>query len=65
MRGLGTDYVISGPMRGLKKLLSMAQTDQQTDRHGDYMTESVKWDRFSENLNNYILQIHITFNSES
>ena len=30
MRGLGTDHVISGPMRGLKKLHPMAQTDRQT-----------------------------------
>ena len=32
MRGLGTDHVISGTMRGLeKKLHPMAQTDTQTD----------------------------------
>ena len=30
-RGLGTDHVISGPMRGLKKLQLMAHTDRQTD----------------------------------
>ena len=32
MRSLGTDHVFSGPTRGLKKLLLMAQTDRQTDR---------------------------------
>ena len=32
MRGLGTDHVISGPMRGAKKLHPMAkQTNSQTD----------------------------------
>ena len=44
MRGLGTDHVISGPMRRLgKKTASNGadrQTDRQTDGHGDFMTES-------------------------
>ena len=26
----------------------MAQTDTQTDKHGDSMTESVQWGRYSE-----------------
>ena len=40
----GTDHVISGPIRSLKKkLLPMAQTDIQTERHGDSMTESPQW----------------------
>ena len=29
----------------------MAQTDTQTDRHGDSMTESAQWGRFSKNFN--------------
>ena len=28
----------------------MAQTDKQTDGHGDSMTESAHWGRFSKNL---------------
>ena len=36
MRGLDTEHVISGPMRGLeKKLHPMAQTDRQTDTQTD------------------------------
>ena len=46
MRDLGTDHVISGPMRGLKKPASNG-ANIQTDGHGDYMTESAKWSRFS------------------
>ena len=42
----------SGPGRGLKKLHPIAQThihtNRQTDKHGDSITESVQWDRFSE-----------------
>ena len=38
MRGLGTDHVISGPMRGLKKLHSMALTDTETHRLTDIVT---------------------------
>ena len=49
MRGLGTDHVISGQMRGLKKLHPMAETHRHTDRHGNSMTESAQWGRFSEN----------------
>ena len=48
MRGLGTDHVISGPMRGLKKTASDG-TNRQTSGHCDSMTESTKWGRFSEN----------------
>ena len=45
MRGLVTDHVISGPMRGLTKncIRWRKQTDKQTDRHGDSMTESAQW----------------------
>ena len=50
--GSGTDHVISGPMRGLKKMHPMAQTNKltntHTDGHRDYMTESAQWGRFSE-----------------
>ena len=52
MRGLGTDHVISGPMRGLKKTASNGadkQTHRHTDGHGDSMTELALWGRFSEN----------------
>ena len=49
MRGLGTDPVISGPMRGLKKTASDG-ANRQTDGHGDSMTESAQWGRFSEKL---------------
>ena len=51
MRGLGTDHVISGPMRGLKKnrVRWRKHTDRHTDGHGDSMTESAQWGRFSEN----------------
>ena len=31
IRGLGTDHVISEPMRGKTKFYPMAQTDRQTD----------------------------------
>ena len=46
MRGLGTDHVISGPLRGLKKTGSVGanrQTDRQTDRPSDSTTESAQW----------------------
>ena len=52
MRGLGTDHVISGPMRGLKKTASDGankQTNRQTSGHRDSMTESAQLGRFSEN----------------
>ena len=46
----GTDYVTSGPMRGLeKKLDPMARTHKQTDGHGASMTELAQSGRFSEN----------------
>ena len=49
MRGLGTDHVISRPMRGVKKKLHpMAQTDEQIDVHGNSMTESTQWGQLSE-----------------
>ena len=51
MKGLGTDHVISGPMRGLKKTVSDGankQTNRQTDGHRNSMTESAQWGRFSE-----------------
>ena len=61
MRGLATDHVISGPMKVLKKLHWKAQTD----RHGNTMTESAQWGRFSENpkrpKDNQQQTIHCTF----
>ena len=45
MRGLGTDNMISGPMRGLGKNCTRwhkqknRQTNKQTDGHGNSMTE--------------------------
>ena len=39
----GTDHVISGPMRGLKKMHPMAQTEPHTSGHYNSMTESAKW----------------------
>ena len=41
MRGLGTDHVISVPIRGQKKLLPMVQKDKQTNGHDDSMTEKL------------------------
>ena len=38
MRGLETDHVISGPMRGLEKNL-MGIDIRQTNRHVDSMTD--------------------------
>ena len=42
MRGLGTDHVISGPIRGLenKCIPWRNQTNKQTDGHRDSMTKS-------------------------
>ena len=48
MRGLGSDHVTSGPMRGLKKTAPDG-TNKQTNGHGDSMTESAQWGRFNEN----------------
>ena len=48
MRGLGTDHVISGPMRGLKNTASNG-ADRQTSGHRNSMTESTQWGRFCEN----------------
>ena len=45
MRGLETDHVISGPMRGLKNVWgsdirqTYRQTEIQTDRHVNSMTD--------------------------
>ena len=45
MRGLGTDHVVSEPMRGLEKNCNRwhkqtdRQTDKQTDGHGNSLTE--------------------------
>ena len=41
MRGLGTEYVISGPTRGLKnkRMGNGHQTEKQTNRHVDSMTD--------------------------
>ena len=52
MRGLGTDHVISGPMRGLEKnsIRWRKQKDTNTDGHGDSMTDPAQWGRVSENL---------------
>ena len=59
----GTDHVISGPMRGLKKPAfdgANKLTDTQTDGHGDSMTESAQWGRFSEKHHLYKCNI-LTF----
>ena len=45
----GTDHVTSGPMRGLKKTASNG-ANKQTSGHGDSLTESAQWGRFSENV---------------
>ena len=49
MKGLVTDHVISGPMRGLKKtcIRCRKQTDRTMDGHSDSMTESAEWGQFS------------------
>ena len=51
MKGLGTDHVIQGPMRGLNIncIRWRKQTIRQKDGHGDSMTESAQWGRFGEN----------------
>ena len=51
MGGLGTDNVISRPMRDVKKTApngANRQTDKQTDGHGNSLTKSTQWGRFSE-----------------
>ena len=53
MKGLGTDHVISGPMRGLEKTASDGadkHTNRQTHGHCNFMTELAQWGRFSENI---------------
>ena len=47
MRGLVTDHVISGPMRGFKKCI---QWRTRTNRYGDTMTQSTQWGQFSEKV---------------
>ena len=43
MRGLVIDHVISGPMRGLNKMLGYGhQTYRQTDGHVDFMTDGAQ-----------------------
>ena len=49
MRGLGTDHVISGPMRGLKKY---------TDGHGVSITELAQWGQFSEKHFHGVCSMH-------
>ena len=55
MRGLKTVHVMSGRMRGLNKLRLMTHTDG----HGNSMTESAQWDRFSKSIKNltFVLKI--------
>ena len=43
MRGLGTDHVISGPMRGLKKMHPKAHTTTHR-RKLRFKTESAPWE---------------------
>ena len=45
MRGLGTDHVISGQMKGLEKngIRWRKQSDRQTEGHCDSKTESALW----------------------
>ena len=45
----GTDHVISGPIRGLKKLHPMAQTDTHPDGHSDSINNSTQRGRVGEN----------------
>ena len=52
-RGLGTDHVISVPMKGLKKLHQMARTDRQLDGQCNFMTESTQCGQFSEKSINF------------
>ena len=51
---VGSDYLISGPMRGIKKLHPMAQNNTQTNKHTDghhnSMIESAQKGRFSEKM---------------
>ena len=44
----GTDHMILGPMRGLKKTAHNG-ADIQKDGHGDSMTDLAQWGPFSEN----------------
>ena len=42
MRGMGTDHVISGPIRGIR-WCRQTNRHAEADRHGNSMTESAKW----------------------
>ena len=44
----GTDHVVSGPMRGLKKTAPDG-ADTHIHGHANTMTESARWGLFSEN----------------
>ena len=47
----GTDHVTSEPMKGLKICTQWrTHTEPKTDGHGDSLTESAQWGRFSENI---------------
>ena len=47
----GTDHGMSGPIRGLKKCTQwQRQMNTQTEGHGDSMTKSAQWGRFSEKI---------------
>ena len=52
----GTDHVTGGPLRGLKNNgtsfgpLGLDGAEPQMDGHGNPMTESAQWGRFSENV---------------
>ena len=52
MRGLGTDHVISGPIRGLEKncIPWRRETNKQTSGHCDSMTDPAQWGRVSEKI---------------
>ena len=44
MRGLGSGHVTCGPIRGLEKnCVGRGQTNKQTEKHRDSMTESAQW----------------------
>ena len=52
--GPGTDHVMSGPMRGLKKTApdgADRQTDKEKHGHGNSMTNLAKWGQVGENHN--------------
>ena len=55
MRGLATDHVILGPIRGLEK--SAPGCSNGPGGHGDCMTESARWGWFSEKQNPILSQV--------